>query len=163
MICRARPVLVLALTAALVTAAGQGRAACAPGEVEFAAPGGAARFHVEVAANAAQRAYGLMNRASLAADAGMIFIFPQPVEARFWMKDTLIPLDMIFADPAGRITRIAENAQPMDESVIDGGPGVAYVIEVNAGQAQRLGLRPGMALRGAMLDQDRAAWSCSAP
>lgn len=136
-------------------------AACAPDTVELRGPSGVARFHVEVADEPAEQAKGLMFREKMAASAGMLFVFPAPKRASFWMKNTLIPLDMIFADAAGRVTRVHAMAVPGDESPIDGGEGVAMVLEINGGLAARLGIAPGAELRHPAVDAALAAWSCA--
>lgn len=88
-----------------------------------------------------------MNRSHMASAAGMLFAFDAPKHAQFWMKNTLIPLDMLFADENGRITQIHKNAIPQDLSVIDGGTGVQFVLEINGGLAGRMGLQVGDQLR----------------
>ena len=100
-----------------------------------------------------------MNRPSLAPFSGMLFVFPEPVRARFWMKNTLIPLDMLFAGPDGVVRRVHENARPMDETVIDGGDGVKLVLEIAGGMAARLGIGPGTQLRHPAVGPG-AAWPC---
>lgn len=86
---------------------------------------------------------GLMNRTHMASASGMLFAFDAPKRAQFWMKNTLIPLDMLFADQNGQITRVHENAIPQDLSVIDGGEGVKFVLEINGGLARRMGVQAG--------------------
>ena len=135
-------------------------AACAPDTVELRGPSGVARFHVELADEPAEQAKGLMFREKMATSAGMLFVFPAPKHASFWMKNTLIPLDMIFADAAGRVTRVHAMAVPGDETPIDGGEGVSMVLEINGGLAARLGIAPGSELRHSSLDQSLAAWPC---
>ena len=108
-------------------------------------------FKVEVAASAPTRATGLMNRKSLAAGKGMIFVFPQPKEVMMWMKDTLIPLDMLFIDTSGKVINIAENAKPMDETIIPSRGLSAYVLELAGGEAKRLHLVPGDKVSGPAL------------
>ncbi|MCD2175984.1 DUF192 domain-containing protein [Rhizobium sp. C4] len=108
-------------------------------------------FKVEVAASAPTRATGLMNRKSLAAGEGMIFIFPQPKDVMMWMKDTLIPLDMLFIDTSGKVINIAENTKPMDETIIPSRGLSAYVLELAGGEARRLHLAAGDKLSGAAL------------
>jgi hypothetical protein len=76
------------------------------------------------------------------------------------MRNTLIPLDMIFADATGLVTRVHSNAVPLDETSIDGGEGVALVLEINGGLAKRLGLGPGAVLRSEAVDQGQALWRC---
>jgi len=136
-------------------------AACRADTVELRGPGGTARFSVEIADTPGARAQGLMNRASLASSAGMLFVYERPQHASFWMKNTLITLDMVFADAAGRVTRVHDGAIPQDETPIDGGPGVAVVLEINGGLAARLGIAPGSELRHPALDQALAAWPCA--
>jgi len=136
-------------------------AACRADSVELRGPAGTARFAVEVADTPGARAQGLMNRASLASSAGMLFVYQRPQYASFWMKNTLIALDMVFADAAGRVTRVHSNARPLDETPIDGGPGVALVLEINGGLAARLGIAPGTELRHPAVDQALAAWPCA--
>lgn len=98
------------------------------------------KFNVEVARTAEEQKQGLMFRTSLPADGGMIFPFEKPRFASFWMKNTLIPLDMIFVRADGSIDRIAENTIPESlEPVVSGGE-VSAVLELAGGTAARLGL-----------------------
>jgi uncharacterized membrane protein (UPF0127 family) len=110
-------------------------------------------FRAEVAATTEQRARGLMFREHLDPDAGMLFLFDPPRHVGFWMKNTLIPLDMLFADEAGRIVAIVERAEP--HSLEPRGPdaAVAAVLEINGGLAERLGIAVGDALRGGPLQR----------
>jgi uncharacterized membrane protein (UPF0127 family) len=137
------------------------QAACAPDRVDLRWPGGGESFTVELADTAEERARGLMFRESLDPAAGMLFVYDAPRPARFWMKDTLIPLDMIFADATGTVTRIHANAVPGDLTPIDGGAAVQFVLEINGGLAARLGIVPGAELRHPAVRQDRAAWPCA--
>ncbi len=137
----------LAAAALLTVSAVQGIAACAPGVVELKGPRGTARFAVELADTDAARMRGLMHREKLASSAGMLFVYDRPGRAAFWMKNTLIPLDMIFADRTGTVLRVHENAVPHDETPIDGGDGVLAVLEINGGLARRLGIGPGTLMR----------------
>ncbi len=105
-----------------------------------AADGTVHRFAVEVARSEEEQRKGLMFRTELPAGTGMLFPFPKPRIASFWMKDTLIPLDMIFIRSDGSIDRIAENMLPETlEPVVSGGE-VAAVLEVAGGTAADLGL-----------------------
>ncbi|MDO8983812.1 DUF192 domain-containing protein [Cypionkella sp.] len=140
---------------------GAAHAACAPDTVELRGPSGVQRFSVEIADSEAERSKGLMFRDHMPASAGMLFIYDQPKHAYFWMKDTLLPLDMVFADATGLVTSVHSNAVPQDETPIDGGAGVAVVLEINAGLAKRMGIAPGVVMRSAALDQSVAAWRCS--
>ena len=133
---------------------------CADDRVDLRGDWGTARFSVDVADEPQERSLGLMNRESLPRSAGMLFVYERPQRAVFWMKNTLIPLDMIFMDETGTVTRVHENAIPHDETGIDGGQGVQYVLEINAGLAGRLGIAPGTELRHPAIG-DVAVWSCS--
>jgi uncharacterized protein len=151
------------LTGALLLSAllaGPAAAACSESVVDLRGPFGQARFTVEVADDGEERARGLMFRESMPSSAGMLFLYPAPQRASFWMKNTLIPLDMIFADGAGRVTRVHSNAVPQDTTPIDGGEGVVAVLEINGGLAERMGIAPGAELRHPGLAQDGAAWPC---
>jgi uncharacterized protein len=150
------------LIAALLTVlAGAVHAECAANTVELRGPSGVQRFGVEIAETAAERERGLMQRVAMPSAAGMLFVYQAPTHAFFWMKDTLIPLDMIFADATGRVTRVHSDAVPQDLTPIDGGEGVRYVLEINAGLAKRMGLAAGSEMRAAAIEQSDAIWSCS--
>jgi uncharacterized protein len=101
------------------------------------------RFTIELATTAAQMMQGLMFRQSLAPDAGMLFDYRAPSAATMWMKNTLIPLDMLFVDAAGRIVNIHERAVPGSLDAIAAAAPVRAVIELNGGTAARLGIRAG--------------------
>ncbi|MEO5613875.1 MAG: DUF192 domain-containing protein [Cypionkella sp.] len=140
---------------------GAAHAGCAPDTVELRGPAGVQRFSVEIADSEAERSKGLMFREHMPASAGMLFIYDQPKHAYFWMKNTLLPLDMVFADATGLVTAVHSNAVPQDETPIDGGAGVAVVLEINGGLAARMGIAPGSVLRSVALNQSVAAWACS--
>lgn len=158
---RARGRLILSAMVLALSGKPGSAAECDPGTLELRGGFGQARFSVEVADDAEERAKGLMFREAMAASAGMLFVYPQPQRAMFWMKNTLIPLDMVFADAAGRVTRVHQGAIPHDETPIDGGEGVAYVLEINGGLAGQLGLAPGAELRHPAIAQEGAAWPCN--
>lgn len=103
-------------------------------------------FSIELADTEGARAQGLMNRPHMPSASGMLFVYPAPRRAQFWMANTLIPLDMIFAGPDGVILGVHENAEPLDRSLIDGGDGVQFVLEINGGLARRMGIAAGGAL-----------------
>lgn len=152
---------VLAALAALALALpGAALAACAPDVVELKGPRGVARFSVQVADTDATRSRGLMFVERMPSSAGMLFVYDRPGRAVFWMKNTLIPLDMIFADATGTVQRVHENAIPHDETPIDGGDGVLGVLEINGGLARRLGIGPGTVMRHPAFAQGPAAWPC---
>jgi len=133
---------------------------CASGAVDLRGDWGQAHFSVEIADDPQEQAKGLMFRERLPASAGMLFVYKAPRNAQFWMKNTLIPLDMIFLDQSGRVTRIAENAIPGDETPIDGGDNVLMILEINGGMARGLGISVGSELRHPALDSAIAAWPC---
>ncbi len=105
--------------------------------------GGRHPFSVEVARNDIDRAQGLMYRRSLAPDRGMLFDFGRTEPLSMWMKNTYIPLDMLFIRPDGTIARVAENAEPLSTRVISSGEPVSAVLEVPGGTAARLGIIAG--------------------
>jgi uncharacterized membrane protein (UPF0127 family) len=101
------------------------------------------RFIVEVARTPEQQAHGLMERQSLAPDRGMIFPYEPAQPVAFWMKNTLIPLDMIFIAPGGRILRIEANTVPLSLDPVGSGDAVEAVLELAGGRSAELGLAPG--------------------
>ena len=101
------------------------------------------RFRVEVARTPDQQSRGLMYRDRLAADRGMIFPFPQPRPASFWMRNTPNSLDLIFVGADGRIESIAADAVPLSEASLTSIGPVAGVLEIRGGRAAELGLKPG--------------------
>jgi uncharacterized membrane protein (UPF0127 family) len=139
---------------------GAAEAACRQDVVELRGPWGQARFAIELADDPAERARGLMFRESLPQSSGMLFVYEAPQRATFWMKNTLIPLDMVFLDPAGRVLGVHAMARPGDETIIDGGPGVLGVLEINGGLAARLGIAEGSELRHPAFAAGPAAWPC---
>ncbi len=104
---------------------------------------GRSNFSVELALNEAQRVQGLQGRRRLAAGTGMLFDFQGTGPVMMWMKDTYVPLDMLFIDSRGRIVNIAEHTVPLSLTAIRSAGPVRAVLELNAGTAARLGIRPG--------------------
>ncbi len=153
--------LILALGLALTGEAAF--ALCTDDTVELRNPAGQVqRFTVEVADDADERAKGLMFRENMPTAAGMLFVFPQAKHATFWMKNTPLALDIIFADATGTVTHVHANAEPQSTDLIDGGPGVAFVLEINGGLAAPMGIAPGAVLRHPAIGA-AAIWPCSAP
>lgn len=105
------------------------------------------RFEVEVADDPAERAAGLMFRESLADNAGMLFIYPEPQPVQFWMKNTPLSLDIAFVRQDGTIARIAERTIPFSEDLIPSGENVIAVLEVKGGLMRQLGIDVGDRLR----------------
>lgn len=100
-------------------------------------------FSVEVAATAEQRQRGLMFRDSLPADGGMLFVSPEERVVHMWMKNTLIPLDMLFLGPDGRILKVAAMAEPGSTEILSSGVPAKGVLELPGGTAARLGITEG--------------------
>jgi uncharacterized protein len=149
------------LTAVSLLAAGAVQAECRDDQIELRTPAGAvARFSVEVADDADERAQGLMFRDRMPAGAGMLFVYPTPGPVAFWMKNTLIPLDMVFADASGTVVHVHANAEPGNETPIPGGNSVQFVLEINGGLAGALGIAPGAVMRHPGIDGNGAVWAC---
>jgi uncharacterized membrane protein (UPF0127 family) len=100
-------------------------------------------FNIEVATTREEQALGLMFRRSLPENAGMLFLYERPQPAAMWMKNTLIPLDMVFIAPDGSVLRIEANTEPFSTAVIPSEGAVSAVLELNAGQAGKIGLKRG--------------------
>jgi uncharacterized protein len=100
-------------------------------------------YKAEVATSDREQAYGLMFVRKMRADEGMIFLYASPREAIFWMKDTLIPLDMLFIRPDGRLGRIAAEQQPHDLTPVYSGEPISAVIEIKGGLARKNGFKEG--------------------
>jgi uncharacterized membrane protein (UPF0127 family) len=96
-----------------------------------------------VATTAQEQALGLMFRRSLPENAGMLFLYDTPQPAAMWMKNTLIPLDMVFIAPDGSVLRIETNTEPLSTAVIPSEGDISAVLELNAGEADKIGLRRG--------------------
>ena len=111
--------------------------------VEILTLRGRVKFTVELAVTPAEQARGLMFRKALAPDRGMLFPYKPPKRAAFWMKNTLIPLDIIYIGPDGRVLSIARNAVPHDETPLPSGGPVGGVLEIAGGRAAQLGILPG--------------------
>jgi len=105
---------------------------------------GGQEIRVEIATTPEQHELGLMFRESLPQGRGMLFIFTPPSEVFMWMKNTLIPLDMVFIAGNKTILRIAENTTPRSLATIPSGGKTLAVLELPAGDATRLALAPGM-------------------
>ncbi len=108
------------------------------------------RFSVELATDNASRQHGLMMRTKLEADHGMLFAFPVMGPQGFWMKNTLIPLDILYFDDGGRLVSIQRDVPPCKADPCPIYPSAApaiYVLELSAGTAQRIGAKPGDVLK----------------
>jgi uncharacterized membrane protein (UPF0127 family) len=112
-------------------------------EMTIESGGKSLRFTVEIADNDDRRMLGLMHRRQMAADAGMLFDFKRDAPVAMWMRNTLIPLDMLFADKDGVIRHIHERAVPLSEAIISSDGAVRGVLELNGGTVSRLGIKVG--------------------
>jgi uncharacterized membrane protein (UPF0127 family) len=126
----------LILPAAGVMAAGRGT-------VVFETDTGPHSYTVEVATTNSERARGLMFRRTLPETSGMLFLYDPPQSIAMWMKNTYIPLDMVFISPGGKVHRIEANTEPFSTDVISSQGDVVGVLELNAGEADKIGLKPG--------------------
>ncbi len=135
-------------------------ALCRDDRVDLRGDWGQAGFTVEVAQTHRQRAKGLMGREHLPMGQGMLFVYPFAHEPAFWMKNTLIPLDMLFLTTDGRVVFIHDNAQPGDLTPVSGGKGVRYVLELNGGLAKKIGITVGSQLKSPFIKQRVALWPC---
>ena len=146
-----RNVLATVAAACAVTAcaaADKGRADALLEDLEIVTTKGRThRFKVEIADTDVERAKGLMYRESLPRDRGMLFQFDEMAERSFWMKNTYIPLDIIYIASDGKIVSIARNTTPFSESPIPSFGPANGVLEINGGQAAELGIEPGDTVR----------------
>jgi hypothetical protein len=120
-----------------------GSAAASPGSLVLETDSGPHNFNIEVATTDQQRILGLMYRRTLAADAGMLFLYDRAQPVAMWMKNTYISLDMIFIGADGRVHRIARRTEPFSTEVISSEGDVRGILEVNAGTADAIGLKAG--------------------
>ncbi len=150
----------LAVLALLLPGSAWADAACTPGRIDIRWADGRENFVIEVADDSAERAQGLMFRETMPLSDGMLFVYDSPRRPSFWMKNTLIPLDMVFADASGTVTLVHANAVPGDLTPVDGGDGVMFVLEINGGLAAKLGIAPGAELRHPSIPAATAAWPC---
>jgi hypothetical protein len=112
-------------------------------ELTVQTAGGPQKFAIELALSDAQMEQGLMFRRSMPANAGMLFDFKHPTSVTMWMKNTVIPLDMLFLDNSARIIDTHERAVPYSTDIIASRVPARYVIELNGGTVARLGIKPG--------------------
>ena len=122
--------------------------AAAQDTIEIVTSSGVHAFSVELATNDAERARGLMFRKSLPEGHGMLFDFQTDQQVQFWMRNTYIPLDMIFIRGDGRVLNIAQNATPLSDALIPSAGPVRGVLEVIAGTARKYHIAPGDRVTG---------------
>ena len=131
-----------------------------PGKIELATEKGRVSFDVAVADDFQERGRGLMFVKEMADSQGMLFIYGVTRPVSFWMKNTYIPLDMIFIDKRGVVKKVHANAVPHDTTSISSDVPIRSVLEINGGLAEKLGIVPGTLVRHAELPQKGAAWPC---
>lgn len=134
---------------------------CREDEVHLRGDWGQARFSVEVADTHETRARGLMHVKQMPRASGMLFVYPFPREVGFWMKNTFIPLDMIFLDETGTVRKVHQNAIPHDERPIMGGEDILVVLEINGGLTAQMGIVEGSQMRHPAFDTEKASWPCN--
>lgn len=122
-------------------------------ELTIVSASGRHAFKIEIARTPETQARGLMFRRALASDAGMLFVYPANGPITMWMKNTYIPLDMLFINDTGRITHIAERTVPLSTEFIGSKGSVRAVLELNGGTASRLGIAKGDRVVSAVFTQ----------
>lgn len=132
---------------------------CAPDRLDIRGDFGAAHFTVEIADDPIEQRRGLMFREHLAASQGMLFVYPWDGAPAFWMKNTLIPLDMLFITSEGVVQHVHPMAKPGDLTPISGGSGVRAVLEIKGGLAAAIGVAPGDEIRHPAFGAG-ARWAC---
>ena len=146
-----RPLVLLAPLVAVLGASGCHQVpAAAPSGAEVVLQirsGAEVRVKVELARTEGERAHGLMFRRSLDAGAGMLFLFPEPDKLKFWMRNTYIPLDMIFLGEDHHVVYVEENAEPLTETPRGPEAPSQFVLEVPGGWARTHGVEPGVVAR----------------
>lgn len=148
---------------ALMPLAAQAASGCRADTVLLRGDWGQVRFNVEIADEPQEQMRGLMGRTSMPVSSGMLFVYPAPRRSSFWMRNTLIPLDMLFIDATGVVRHIHHNAVPLDETAIFGGESILAVLEINGGLAQRLGIVEGTELRHPAFARFGPTWPCETP
>lgn len=133
---------------------------CREDSVSLRGDWGSARFSVEVADEPAEQQQGLMNREYMPLSNGMLFVYDSPRSLNFWMRNTLIPLDMLFIDAQGVVQKIHHMAKPLDETSIFGGDDLLSTLEINGGLAKRMGITVGSTLRHPAFSDYDPAWPC---
>lgn len=133
---------------------------CSDSTIELRQNGVLAQFDIELAVTATEQAQGLMFRESMPQFNGMLFINERPRRVSFWMKNTLISLDILFIDETGVVQTLKHSATPLDTTSIPGGDNIQYVLEINGGLANLLGLSEGAELRYIGFNQENAIWPC---
>ena len=141
------------LACALVLVGSIARAAEQVEGLDVVTATGPHHYEVEIANDEASREHGLIDRRAMPADHGILFEFPARAPVTFWMKDTYIPLDMIFIDYDGTVRNVVANAVPQSEALIPSRAPVVAVLELNGGQAKAIDLKAGDKVRAAFFSR----------
>lgn len=157
---RGLSLLCFLFSAQIVFASDDATYECQPDIVHFQTDSQVNSFATEIADTLLERNKGLMFREELAKDQGMLFVYERPQSVSFWMRNTLIPLDIIFMDQSGTVRSIAHDAIPLDETSLFGGRYIQYVFEINAGLARNLNIKIGSKMRHPLVNQKIAGWPC---
>jgi uncharacterized protein len=123
-----------------------------PAPVTIATQSGEKSFQVEIADTGGERAIGMMHRKSMPRDQGMLFVFETSRMVTMWMKNTYVPLDIIFIDEKGAIAAIRADAAPLSLDIIGSGGEVRFALELNAGAAKANGMSVGDRVRHPVID-----------
>ena len=113
-----------------------------------------AEMKVELADSYLERKKGLMFRKKLDLNSGMLFIYEEPQQLGFWMKNTLVPLDIAFANKKGKVMRVVHDTEPLSLNIINSGENIQYVLEVNAGYSEQFNLYVGSQLIHSSIDKN---------
>jgi uncharacterized membrane protein (UPF0127 family) len=122
-------------------------------ELVIVTSAGPKTFQIEIATTSSQQAQGLMYRRTMAADAGMLFPYTSPRRLSFWMKNTFIPLDLLFIAADGRIASIQQRTVPQSLEPIRSRGKVLAVLELNGGTVSRLNIKPGDRVEHAVFEK----------
>ena len=134
---------VVAILSVVALSAVAWSAPLSPNSIEIDTSSGPYSFAIEVMRTPAELEKGLMFRRHMAPDAGMLFDFGAPQRVSMWMKNTYLPLDMLFIAKDGRVVSVKQNAEPLSERIISSGGEITGVLELNAGTAKRIGVKAG--------------------
>ncbi len=132
--------------------------ACSDTQIDIRTDAGVSTYSIEIADDAAERAQGLMFRETMPRDHGMYFVYPTGRPVAFWMKNTPLPLDIIYINERGIICSIAADTTPYSEEALPSGCAAQTVLEVNAGEVKAAGIRVGAPVRHPAVA--RPTWKC---
>lgn len=153
--------LILLLSVTLFSSVKMALSSCERNKLSIISSGFNTIFDVEIASTPAKRAKGLMYREFLGTKSGMLFIYDEPGQLIFWMKNTPLSLDIIFFDKKGLIKSIYENAEPFSDKLIFGGNDLIGAIEINGGLTSKLGIAEGDSIQTSGLNNKTTLWPCT--